>query len=229
MSFVFHKITSNKITHYTIFGERHSGTKLTEKIIKNNTQLIYNPQYGWKHGFGFHSTELFLNDYKTLFLCLVRNPYDWLLAFFKEPHHVPKHNLRSIEIFLFNEWYSVYDPVFKIEEILEDRNFITKQRYKNIFELRLYKIYYMRQILSQICPNILIISYEELTRQPEKTITNIKMCLNNSSVTKENIFTIKPHKQYFCDSKTLEKINANIDWRFEHTIGYSNNNKFYVK
>jgi hypothetical protein len=89
MSFVFQKISGDKLTHYTILGERHSGTKLVEKIIKFNTNLLYDNQYGWKHGFGFHNPELFINNTSTLFLCLVRNPYDWLLSFFKEPHHVP--------------------------------------------------------------------------------------------------------------------------------------------
>jgi hypothetical protein len=219
MSFVFQKINGDKLTHYTIFGERHSGTKLTEKIIHYNTSLIHNHQYGWKHGFGFNDPEFLLNNNHTLFLCLVRNPYDWLLSFFKQPYHVPKHNTRNIQTFLSKEWYSVYDPVFLETEIFQDRNFLTLDRYKNIFELRKYKVYYLRQVLTQLCSNILIIQYEQLTQRPEEILSSIIELLKLDHPKEYNIM-VRPKKIYPCDESILNMIDTNIDWTFEHTIGY---------
>jgi hypothetical protein len=223
MSFVFQKKFNSPINEYTIIGERHSGTKLIEKIIRNNTSLPLTWKYGWKHWFGFADHIDLLNAKNTLFICMIRNPYDWIFSFYNDTHHVPKSNTNSFDKFIYSEWYSIIDPVFSEIEILEDRNFLTKNRYKNIFELRKYKLHYIRQVLTQLCPHLIILNYEKLTQDPQNTINSIKNYLKIDT-TQENIFRIIPSKKHkHINQKNIEKINQNIDWEIENTVGYKKN------
>ena len=69
----------------TIYGERCSGTNYLENIIKMNFNVDITWKYGWKHFFGF-------NDYKdsddVLFLCIVRDPFNWIDSLFKFKYHL---------------------------------------------------------------------------------------------------------------------------------------------
>ena len=61
--------------------------------------------------------------------------------------------------FLFNEFYSVNEHS---NEIMEDRHFLTKERYKNIFELRKVKNNYLIKEMPTLVKNYLLIRYEDL-------------------------------------------------------------------
>lgn len=216
---IYNKILNpNKIIKYTIYGERHSGTKLIESLMRNNTGLSLTWEYGWKHWFGFTGSGDILNANDTLFIGVVRNPYDWILSFFKEPHHVPKCNRSKLHQFLFNQWYSVVDPIFDTSEITIDRNFLSNQRYDNIFDLRKHKIYYLRQIMPLICNNYILISYEQLISNTKNIIKHIQQILNLSS--NKCVFRIKSPTLYNDIDNIDHIINVNIDWNVERTIGY---------
>lgn len=214
------KRNSQDISKYTIYGERHSGTKLLQKIITSSTTLNINWNYGYKHWFGFTDKGLILDAQDTLFFGIVRNPYDWLLSFYKEPHHVPINNRVPIGNFLFNEWYSVQDYVFNNTEILQDRNFISGHRYKNIFDLRSHKIYYIRQVLPILCRNLVLLRYEDLVSNTVEIISGIKALLNHSQRKQKNSYYIKSNKTYECSSLIKNMIDYHIDWDIEHTVGY---------
>lgn len=74
---------------YTILGERCSGTKFLEKLIDDNFEvdIEWNP-FGWKHFFGHVGYEnIVKNNTDILYLSIVRNPKDYLISFYNNPHH----------------------------------------------------------------------------------------------------------------------------------------------
>lgn len=219
--FILTKRNHYYLNRYTIYGERHSGTKLLQKIINANTTLKSTWDFGYKHFFGFTDPSLIIQENNTLFVCIVRNPYDWLLAFYKEPHHVPSHNRIPIGNFLFNEWYSVEDYEFDKTEIVLDRNFRSGHKYKNIFALRRHKIYYMRQVLPMLCNNLILLKYENLISNPIGIISSIKALLDDTQRKRTNNFYIKPQNKYECKPIVKSMIDYHIDWDIEHTIGYA--------
>ena len=178
---------------FTIYGERCSGTNYIENLISLNFDISITWEYGWKHFFGFQDHKLKDSD-DTLFICIIRNLPDWINSFYREKHHLPIKYIENIseneklDTFLNDEIFSVndYECNYKTwnKENLEDRNIYTKQRYKNIFELRHTKIKWMTEELPQKVKNYIFIRYEDLINDFENTLLKIK---NKGLKVKENI------------------------------------------
>ena len=147
------------IKYFTIYGERCSGTNFLLHAIEENFNLTFSNDYSWKHFFGHYSFEKNEKEDETLFIGIIRHPIEWLDSFHKKMHHVPKKNKINIMTFLFNEFYSVNEHS---NEIMEDRHFLTKERYKNIFELRKVKNNYLIKEMPTLVKNYLLIRYEDL-------------------------------------------------------------------
>ena len=140
-------------------SERNSGSHFLKYALLFNFDIKF--VEGNKHWFG-HSP---LMD-NTIYLCMIRDPVDWVDSLFKRLHHIPREN-RDILSFLNNEWYSIYEEgPNKNKEIIEDRNMITKERYKNIFEMRKTKNEYMMN-------NGYVIKYEDLRDNYDDTLNKI--------------------------------------------------------
>ena len=179
------------ITKIIIYGERCSGTNFLEKAILENFNVEISWEHGSKHFFCF-------NDYNkrnfddTLYIGIVRDPIYWINSFSKELHHVPEINRKNLKNFLFNEFYSVNDEiesapklqtilfnnkpqkVYKYSVMLEDLNYITNKKYKNIFELRKLKNDYLMNIMPNKVKNYILINYENLINNYEETLELIK-------------------------------------------------------
>ena len=148
------------IKKVTIYGERCSGTNYLEQLLINNFNVIINYDYGHKHFFGFNDLT---NSENTLFIGIIRHPYDWINSLYRERHHLPKH-FEKIENFLNDEIYSLDNN----NEIMNDRNIYTKERYKNIFELRTTKIKFLIEDMPKLVKNknyLLLYHYYIITRQ----------------------------------------------------------------
>jgi hypothetical protein len=167
---------------YTIYGERCSGTNYLENIINMNFDANITWEYGWKHFFGFQDDKLENSD-DTLFICIVRNLPDWINSLYRNKHHLPlkyKKNMsdeEKIDEFLNKEFWSFNDNNKNrdiTKEIMEDRNIYTKERYKNIFELRHTKIKWMLEDLPNKVKNCIFIKYEDLVDDLETTLLKIK-------------------------------------------------------
>ena len=162
------------LKYITILGERCSGTTFVEHAIMMNFGLEYYTTYR-KHFIG-HDIDEFKTEKmaETLLICVVRNPIDWIDSFFKRHHHVTHHNFKKIFNFLNNEFYSIYELPPKIgHEIMEDRHMITKERYRNIFELRKTKIEYMINEVPKHVPHFLLLRYEDLRDNYDETLDRI--------------------------------------------------------
>ena len=155
------------IKKLTIYGERCSGTNYLEELITANFDVNITWEYGWKHFFGFNDLS---NNDETLFIGIIRNPYDWINSFYREQHHLPKYFI-NIDNFLNSEIIS-FDA--SDNEIMDDRNMHTKERYKNIFELRNTKFKFLTEDMPSLVKNYLLITYDDLLNMFNNTIDKIK-------------------------------------------------------
>ena len=157
------------IKKFTIYGERCSGTTYLEALIRTNFDVKITWEYGWKHFFGFDEEKLKESE-DTLFICIVRNPVDWINSFYRKQHHwylknnKRLSNIQKLYYFLNKEFWSCNDNDTKniLNEIMKDRNIYTNNRYKNIFELRHTKLKYIIEDLPKKVKNYIFIRYEDL-------------------------------------------------------------------
>ena len=181
-----------KITKYTIYGERCSGTNYLQTLIDTNFNVKLTWEYDWKHFFGFNELE---NSDNTLFICIVRNEVDWLNSLYRKKWHLAlklKNNLSDTERlyqYLNEEHWSYFDQPKEHKEmygkeIMKDRNIYTGKRYANIFELRFTKIKYMLETLPKKVRHYVFIRHEDLLDNFEETMLNIK---NMGLEVKDNI------------------------------------------
>lgn len=162
------------ISNFTILGERCSGTNYLELLMLENFNIDITWKYGWKHFFGFYDFKKNEEEDQTLFIGIVRHPVTWIDSFYKNQHHIPNQP-KPLKNFLFKEFYSV-DEKNKIMQ--NDLNYITKNKYKNIFEMRFYKNYYLLNIIQQNVKNYILINYENLRDNTEDVLSTIKSKFN---------------------------------------------------
>jgi hypothetical protein len=233
------------ITKFTIFGERCSGTNYIEELMLHNFKIRSTNEHGNKHFFCFNEYN-YTQD--TIFIGIIRNPIYWLNSFSKELYHVPQDN-RKLNNFLFNEFYSIMDEnqtlnkrFQKFEINKKDLNYLTGNKYKNVFELRKLKNNFLINVIPNKVENYILINYEDLLFNLDKTLEMIKHKFDLIQTT--NIFeNIKKYKK--CDtynfvtqrqitftSDIIKEIWYNLDIEQENSLGYfsgDNNNYFKQK
>ena len=147
-------MSAPKILNFTIYGERSSGTVFLEEAITKNFNLPVIWYYDWKHFFGMYDfdtenanvTEEGNAIDNTIFIGIVRDPVMWLSSFSKNLQYVPDCN-HALTNFLNNPFYSAAKNGDQEEVIQEDVNYITKERFKNIFELRKLKNAFFKKLV----------------------------------------------------------------------------------
>ena len=228
------------IKNFTIYGERCSGVDLLEATMIDNFNLPPTWEYGDKYCFGLDDNSILKDEGQTLFLSIVRHPYDWLNCLFKrylESSNITetKNNLFSGVESLFNEWGSVvkyiesknsiasflFDSCYCTDyEIPEDLSLKYSKRYANIFDLRRDKLNYLYYTLSQLTQRYMIIRYEDLYFQEEKVVEEISNRFNLSRNYQNPIE--KEIVKY--DDRLVPfayKINKSIDWEAEYNYFYT--------
>jgi hypothetical protein len=151
---------------------------------------------GSKHFFCFNQYNDTHDD--TLFIGIIRNPIYWLNSFSTELFHVPNHN-KSINNFLFNEFYSI-DENDSNKTIIQDFNWKTKTKYKNIFELRKMKNFYLLNVMKTKVKNYILINYESLLFHYDFTLDFIK-----------NKFNLTPKYSIY---KTIQQYKKSDNYNF---------------
>lgn len=203
------------IEKFVVYGERHSGTTFLESSLRcfNMSQTGF---FGHKHWMGFAKPEKIEYTMHIMFVCIVRNPYEWITAFFDLPHHIPLYKRTSLKSFMLDEWYSVNSAQ---QEILEDRNMLDPiQRYKNIFEMRDIKNQYMINVLPNLARNFVFVKYEDLFYN----YNNIMYTIQNKFHLKLIQDLPKPTQiiKRNLTPECIEIVNQNINWKTENSIGY---------
>jgi hypothetical protein len=106
------------LTHYTIFGERNSGTLYLRRILHSYLELQWTQRFGFKHWFikdhfprgrpnsttDNECLEPLETGNDTLFIVIVRNPYDWCGAMAAKPYHIVGYSRASQYDFLSGKY-----------------------------------------------------------------------------------------------------------------------------
>jgi hypothetical protein len=229
------------INKFVILGERCSGTNFLEESIKQNFHINYTAEYGNKHFFCFNDYSKKNTD-DTLFIGIIRNPIYWLNSFSKELYHVPNIN-KNTQNFLFNEFYSVLDNHHLLKNTnminfnnnneiinLNDLNYITGKKYKNIFELRKLKNFYLTNIIQTKVKNYILINYEDLLYNYDKTLILIKEKFNLlrkssefikiTNYKKSTTYTYKQQRSITFINELIKVIWGHLDREQEAKLGY---------
>ena len=152
--------SSSPPTHFAIFSERCSGNHFLRHAMWRNFNLKYSDAS--THFFSDDSLDHIDLD-RTLIICLVRQPLPWIDSFFKRLHHVPPHNKISIQAFIRNPFYSIFEEGTHIHsEILSDRHLFYNSRYLNIFQLRFIKLFWSIFRLPSRAKHLILLPYESL-------------------------------------------------------------------
>ena len=194
------------ISNVKIYGERCSGTNYLEILIRKNFKVQIINHYGFKHFFGFHHLE---NSDNTLFICIIRDYHSWLNSFYEKKWHLSPLQRYNKYNFLHSEHWSYFDDPRHHgkkygKEIMEDRNIYTKNRYKNLFELRYTKIKWMQETLPTLVKHSILIRYEDLLYHFEYIMMNLSLKglpLLSPSTFPENHTEYKHSKQKYNPKK----------------------------
>jgi len=156
------------IENIKIFGERNSGTRFIQELIKKNVKKInilspdYNRGTGWKHGTPkLNKFKNIIN--KTLFVFIIRDLEPWLKSMYKTPHHLKKSD--NIKSFLNNKIISIDGKPN------HDVNIYKQETNKTIFELRYYKINSYINTFKKV-KNAIIVNLENLKQDNGKNFIN---------------------------------------------------------
>lgn len=211
--------------YFTILGERNSGTNFLQHALLSNFKIKHS-QPIHKHFFGHK--EFTENMDNTLYICIIRDPVEWIDSFSKRLHHIPPEN-KKLNALLNNEFYSIHeDGPLKGKEIMEDRNIFSKERYKNIFELRKTKNDYFLNISKKV-KYYYILRYEDLNNDYENVLNKLA---NQFQLTKKvEVFVKVPkykgtYNELYCKKPILlpydiqEYIKQKVDIEQEHKLGY---------
>jgi hypothetical protein len=167
-------VSPKPIRRFCILGERCSGTHFLEHAIRTNfAGLSYDRQT--KHFFGHHDDLEYAAADETLFIAIVRHPVDWIDSLFRNPWHVPPQLLDNWSTFLTGEWWSQidFDATRDGQELLEDRDPGTGQRYADLFALRAAKARYLLDTLPCKAPQTVLIRYEDLRDNYAATLASL--------------------------------------------------------
>lgn len=250
-----------KINKFVILGERCSGTNFLEETLLANFNLDYYHGFGNKHYFCYNDYSK--NNYDNiLFIGIIRNPIYWLNSFSKELHHVPEINRKNIVNFLFNKFYSVNDEIdiptgikngiiifnnsrmyvqkYDINKL--DLNYLTNDKYSNIFELRKIKNDYLMNVMPNKVKNYILINYEDLLYNNKQILEllNIKFDLKRKNqefikinkYKKSDTYNFVKQRIITFPPKLVNIIWNNLDEKQENKLGYfrfDDNNHFKNK
>jgi hypothetical protein len=228
---------------FVILGERCSGTNFLEEAINQNFDITYTSEYGSKHFF-CNNNYTSANE-ETIFIGVVRNPIYWLNSFSKELYHIPSVN-KPLRNFLFKEFYSVFDEQQNKKSMLDfnifsnnntteivnpkDLNYLTGNKYKNIFEMRKLKNHYLMNIMPRKVKNYILINYESLLYNYDITLNNIQSKFelikkNETYVKIKNYkksytYNFKQQRMITFKNELIDVIWNNLDTTQENVLGY---------
>jgi hypothetical protein len=230
----FSKRKTRPVTRFKVIGERCSGTYYTQRLIEHNLDISHTEEYGHKH-FWSKRREGYPKD--LLLVMVVREPYSWLQSFYEKKWHLPDH-FHKIDFrpFLQEPIYSIKDhniPSISGEvgdEIMADRNFSTKGRYKDIFELRHQKLTFMFHEFPKMCSNMILIRLEDLQNDYQKVLKDLQWQfeLEKKLESFEDLkhykgnstLPIYQKKDLWITDTDKKFITEKLDWTWEQVLNY---------
>lgn len=209
------------INKFSIIGERCSGTKFLEHVMKHSFRLeqvkgttatIDHKHWMQPENFTQRSTE------DILYIGIIRDPIQWLCSFYSNKWHIPGHMKYDCNKFLTDEWYSINDEG-DYQEIMHDRHPYTKERFKNIFELRKVKAKFLQEDMRNLVKNYVFVRYEDLLDNMSVVLKQISDIIGQPIIESSESLVSRP--SYHCFSEDIMRIiKDNIDRETEFKLGY---------
>ena len=237
-----------------IYGERNTGTNYLRKVIEENFRCTLIPgtvpkelllksrrivkdsyflinqkqNLGWKHcSPDINLIKNYSHFSQLKIICLVKNPYSFILSLYKRPYHQIEAKKDSLHSFINSKWRTVGRE--KMNRInLESPVLLWNYKVKRYFEL-----------LENLGLKIEILKYEDLLVDAEDKLTRIaknfqlekfsKEFVNYQSSTKNDSKDHDYYKNYYLNeewrqkltSKDIESINSFLDFNYVSKLGYN--------
>ncbi len=203
-----------------IYGEQNSGTIYLEWLLKKNLDatLLDSYDFGWKHRIAPAEDELTDKmKQEVLFLCLVKNPYSWLISMHKRPYHHESLRKLSLSDFLKYSYGDYRNPMVMWNT--KNAAYMKMKEYVKFYDFLKYE-----DILEN--PEEFINSLADKYNFPKPHMfKNISNLLTNSHGIKSQKF----HKEYYLNEEWrknlrhdhVQQINAWLDKDLMEKLNYS--------
>jgi hypothetical protein len=208
-------INNSSIKNFTIYGERHSGTKWLEKLISRSFDIPVTWKYEHKHFFGCCDWEKLNIAKNTLFIGIVRNIYNWIGGMRKMPYHLSSKNVIDIRPWQSNIGITPHGSFC-------DSHWYTKKKYADIFDMRSDKVEFLYLYMPYLVDNYIFIRYEDLIENTKDILQLISILYKlNIHKNKYQIGDKSKIPLYKLSEYYFKSINDRTKWKTENMIGYS--------
>ena len=218
------------IKSFTIFGERNSGTTYLKKILEYNLKIPFTKKFGSKHWFiknlkprGISNTTTdteciddLKNSDNTLFIFIVRNPFDWCCSMFKKPHHI--HSCKDNLYEFLTQKHISYEKYIPKEhrngptKWQENKdNFYFIEEAENLIILRNLKNKHFSNLENYV-KNFYLIKQENLKNDIKRLVNKFNLKLKYNEF---KFINYKKPSKYSIDSKSKEFIIKNLNNRID--------------
>ncbi|MBP7948971.1 MAG: hypothetical protein KA004_04895 [Verrucomicrobiales bacterium] len=222
------------ITHFTVFGERCSGTNHAVTWLEKNTGLRHRSDLAWKHG--MIPTDRLRKDRNTLCVVVARNLPDWLRSLHIKPHHLsPKMRGLTLHEFATRRVESMLDHTMGVSP--HDRRFGEPlpgeqhqgKPYANVIRMRRHKY---RQWLKDMgrLHHAVLLRHEDLVWHPEAAYASLQqVCPLPERTAFERVdtykgatlaVTYKPKVYAPLSAETVRHVLEQMDPAVETQLGY---------
>jgi hypothetical protein len=203
-----------------IYGDQNSGTVYLEWLLRKNLDatLLDSYDFGWKHRIAPLQDELTDNmKSEVVFLCLVKNPYSWLVSMHKRPYfHESLKKINFID-FLTYSMGDYRNPVVRWN--LKNESYLKMGNYVKHHQVIRYE-----DILSNPAETVNAIAEKYMFNKPH-FFKNISNLITNSHGMKQQKF----HKDYYLNEEWknkfhlehIQQINPCLDKNLMETFHYS--------
>lgn len=218
----------SSLKYYTIFGERNSGTRYLASYLDAKIQLPFTNKFGFKHWFiknhfprgrankttDNECVESLDNSDDTLFVFIVRNPYDWCGAMKDKPYHIREFDDRDTYSFISNKYiayeYSVpldHGPTSLLPWYVDEQtnNYFIEEA-DNLIALRNLKNKHFYALKSKV-KHFYLIRLEHLKEDVAEMIKRFNLKTKSAQV---SVDFRKPN-QYYLDKKSRQFIEEKLD------------------
>ena len=196
--FIKNNLEETQIKRFAIFGERNSGTTRLIKNLKGILNLDYTRDFGFKHwyikdlnprGCDNNTTDNQCKrsiDYAddTIFIVIVRNPYNWFYSIYKNKNHIIKPTDESFIDFLKLEYVGgskKKKSKLWIKDENQDYYFIESE--ENLVKLRNKKFNHFYNLKKRV-KNFFIINLENLEEDVDNLIKTFKIPIKSNNFPK---------------------------------------------
>lgn len=202
-----------------VYGERNSGTIYLEWLLLKNMEITIPDDfiYGWKHRVAPSGDEL-IDWIKSdiVYLCLVKNPYSWLISMHKRPYNHEILRKTHFSEFIRFSYGDYRNPMVMWN--IKNRSYLEMEKYVDRHMMVRYE-----DLLAE--PKDSLIRIAEKFGLPRPGLfKNIKNLLTNNHGVNKRRF----HSDYYLEEKWREKlkpeyieyINRFLDFELMDKLGY---------